>query len=146
MENIHDFLTESDELEIVQAITKAELNTSGEIRIHLENQSDLEAFKRATQVFQELNMANTQNRNGVLFYICAHPRSFVILGDQGIDALVKSENFWESTKQIVIDHFKQGNYKQGLIDGVTKAGKKLQDLFPANQINTNEISNEISKS
>lgn len=146
MENIHDFLSDSDELEIVKAIERAELNTTGEIRIHLENQTSLEPFTRATQIFQELNMANTQNRNAVLFYICAQPRAFVILGDQGIDQLVKTENFWDSTKKIVLDQFKEGNYKQGLIDGVTKAGSKLQELFPTNQNNTNEISNEISKS
>ncbi|MHC5201854.1 TPM domain-containing protein [Myroides sp. LJL119] len=146
MDNIHDFLTKQDELQIVQAITNAEINTTGEIRIHLENKSSIDSFERATEVFQELNMANTKNRNAVLFYICAEPRGFVILGDQGINDLVKSEDFWESTKQLVINQFKIGNYKQGLIDGVTKAGKKLQELFPSDQTNTNEISNEISKS
>ncbi len=146
MADIHDFLTPSQEQEIVDAITLAEQNTSGEIRIHLESQSDVESFKRATQIFEYLEMQNTQNRNAVLFYICAEPRSFVILGDKGINDLVEEEHFWESTKEIVINHFKQGNYKEGLIAGVTKAGKKLQTLFPNNTTSVNEITNEISKS
>ena len=69
---------------------------------------------------------------------------FAICGDKGINDLVPPD-FWESTKEIMAAHFKNGNFKQGLIDGVTKAGNQLKTFFPCQDDDTNELSNEISK-
>lgn len=41
--------------------------------------------------------------------------------------------------------FKTGNFKQGLIDGIVKAGEQLRHHFPYAESDTNELSNEISK-
>jgi uncharacterized membrane protein len=41
--------------------------------------------------------------------------------------------------------FKTGNFKQGLIDGIVKAGEQLRHHFPYAEGDTNELSNEISK-
>jgi len=41
--------------------------------------------------------------------------------------------------------FKTGNFKQGLIDGIIKAGVQLQHYFPYQEGDINELSNEISK-
>jgi uncharacterized membrane protein len=124
---------------------KPKKNTSGEIRVHIEHRSDLDAYERAKKVFFELEMQKTKERNGVLFYVCLNPKSFVILGDEKIDQVVKTENFWEGTKELVINHFKNKMYKDGLIYGILKAGKKLQEFFPAQKDNRDELSNEISK-
>ncbi len=71
-------------------------------------------------------------------------KQFVICGDKGINDVV-SDDFWESTKEIMGTQFKTGNFKQGLIDGITKAGEQLQKYFPYKEGDTNELSNEISK-
>jgi uncharacterized membrane protein len=42
-------------------------------------------------------------------------------------------------------HFKEGNFKLGLVEGVLKAGKELEEHFPWEQGDVNELSNEISK-
>ncbi|TDS62107.1 TPM domain-containing protein [Myroides indicus] len=139
------FLSPSEEQEIVNAIIQAEKNTSGEIRVHIEQRSDLDAYERAKKVFFELEMQKTKERNGVLFYVCLNPKSFVILGDEKIDQVVKTENFWEGTKELIINHFKNKMYKDGLVYGILKAGKKLQEFFPAQKDNRDELSNEISK-
>ncbi|WP_267739992.1 TPM domain-containing protein [Myroides injenensis] len=145
MATTRDFLSPQDELEIVQAITDAEKGSSGEIRVHIETNSNKEPLERAKEVFFELGMDKTKDRNGVLFYICINSRFFVILGDEGIDKKVQNENFWEGTRELVINHFKQEKYKEGLILGITKAGKKLQLLFPDTSSTDNELPNEISK-
>lgn len=145
MPTIREFFSTEDEKEIVKAIAQAEANTSGEIRVHIETNSSDEPMVRAKQVFQDLGMHNTEERNGVLFYLCINSKSFVILGDEGIDQKVQSENFWEGTKELVINHFKQGLYKQGLIQGILKAGIKLKAFFPHLNTDKNELTNEISK-
>ncbi len=144
MSIVEEFLTSQEELEIVQAIRKAERNTSGEIRVHIEETTKLPHYMRALEVFHMLKMYNTQQQNAVLIYIAVHDHQFVIYGDDGINKVVPP-NFWDTTKNIMEKHFKEGNFKQGIIDGVLKAGEELKTHFPWNENDENELPNEISK-
>jgi uncharacterized membrane protein len=138
------FLTKEDETEIVEAIRLAEKNTSGEIRVHIEQTTSKVPFDRALEVFYQLKMNETQLQNGVLIYLAIADKQFVICGDKGINEVVASD-FWDGTKEIMATEFKQGKFKKGLIDGVTKAGEQLKTYFPWQADDTNELSNEISK-
>ena len=71
-------------------------------------------------------------------------KQFAICGDEGIDKKV-ADDFWDTTKDIMLAHFKNGNFKQGLIDGILKAGEQLKTHFPHQENDINELSNEISK-
>ncbi|HBI00804.1 MAG TPA: TPM domain-containing protein [Flavobacterium sp.] len=144
MSKVEDFLTPAEEQEIVQAIAMAEKNTSGEIRVHIENHSDTPPIARAREVFDSLKMYKTQARNGVLFYVGVADHSFAIIGDSGIDDVVESD-FWECTKDIVIENFKNKKFKDGLVEGISRAGERLKEFFPYDSDDTNELSNEISK-
>ena len=144
MSKTEDFLSKTDEQEIVQAIVEAEKNTSGEIRVHIEEHSEKKPLDRAQEVFFELNMNETQDRNGVLFYICVSDKKFAIIGDKGINDAVESD-FWDGTKDTVIANFKEGNFKKGLVEGILKAGQQLKHYFPYQSDDTNELSNEISR-
>ena len=144
MSKVEDFLTKEEEQEIVTAICMAEKNTSGEIRVHLEKTTTLDPYDRALEVFNQLKMDETELQNGVLIYVAVKDRNFVICGDKGINDVVTND-FWNSTRDAIVSHFKNGNFKQGLIDGITKAGEQLQKHFPYLEGDTNELSNEISK-
>jgi len=145
MSQVENFLTDKEEQSIVDAIIQAEQNTSGEIRVHIEEHTDKQPLERAQEVFQALKMDQTKNRNGVLFYVGVADHSFVILGDKGINEKVESD-FWNQTKDLVIGHFKNKQYKEGLIEGVLKAGLKLKQLFPYDkESDKNELPNEISR-
>ena len=144
MSKVEDFLTKAEELEIVQAIGKAEKNTSGEIRVHIEKETSTSAIERAVEVFQQLNMENTRERNGVIIYVAVKSKQFAIYGDKGINEKV-SDDFWNCTKDVMANHFKDGNFKQGLIDGILNAGEQLKKHFPYQDNDTDELSNEISK-
>lgn|SRR5690606_970679 len=139
-----EFLTPEEENEVVQAIITAEQNTSGEIRVHIENHTDKQPLERAQEVFYQLGMNNTLLQNGVLFYVGVQDHTFAIIGDKGINDLVE-ENFWDKTKDLVVSHFKNGKFKQGLVEGILKAGEKLKVLFPSSENNPDELSNEISR-
>ena len=138
------FLTAAEEQEIIEAIRTAEKNTSGEIRVHLEHTASKDTFERATEVFHLLKMDNTQLRNGVLIYLAVQDRAFVICGDKGIDEAVPG-NFWDTTRDVMASHFKKGDFKQGLIDGILKAGQQLQVHFPWQEGDKNELDDSISK-
>lgn len=138
------FITEADEKAIINAIKSAEKNTSGEIRVHLEPHCKTSTEERAKTVFQMLNMHHTEQHNGVLFYLAVNDHQFYILGDSGIHKKV-DDNFWESTKEVVIKQFKNGQFAQGLIDGILMAGNQLKTFFPYQSDDTNELSDEISK-
>lgn len=144
MSKVEAFLTQQEEQEIVSAIKTAETNTSGEIRVHIEASSDKEHYQRALEVFYLLKMNETKDRNGVLLYVAVTDKRFVIYGDEGIDNKV-SENFWDSTKDTIQNHFKSGNFKQGIVNGILKAGEELKAHFPWQIDDENELSNEISK-
>ncbi|MBR9846370.1 MAG: TPM domain-containing protein [Algicola sp.] len=144
MSKVEAFLSAEEEQDIIKAIRKAEQNTSGEIRIHIENSSKLDAFDRAMEVFHYLKMDNTKQQNGVLIYVAVEDKTFVIYGDKGINDVVP-EGFWDSTKDVIQSHFKHGNFKQGLIEGVLKAGQQLELHFPWIHGDINELPDDISK-
>ena len=141
---VSEFITPEDEKEIVEAIKEAELNTSGEIRLHIEHTCSGDRFDHALEIFQKLEMHKTELSNGVLIYVSIDDHQMVILGDKGINDVVPKD-FWESTKDEIISEFKKGRYKQGLINGVLEAGKQLKQHFPYQSDDTNELDNEISK-
>ena len=144
MSKIEDFLTAEDEAAIIEAIRVAEKNTSGEIRVHIEKSSKIDVYERALEVFHMLKMDNTKLQNGVLIYVAVEDKHFVIFGDEGINNVVE-DDFWEKTKNIMQGHFKRGHFKQGLVDGILKAGKQLEIYFPWDNGDKNELPNTISK-
>nr|WP_294779619.1 TPM domain-containing protein [uncultured Flavobacterium sp.] len=144
MSKVEDFLTKEEEQEIVEAIRVAENNTSGEIRVHIEKTTSKAHYDRALEVFHHLGMHETKLQNGVLLYFAVEDKNFVICGDKGINDLV-SDDFWDCTKDVMTNHFKSGNFKQGIVDGILNAGEQLKRYFPSLENDTNELSNEISK-
>ncbi len=144
MSKVEDFLTKEEEHDIVEAIRMAEKETSGEIRVHIEKTTSIDAFNRALEVFHLLEMDKTELKNGVLIYVAVKDKNFVVCGDKGINELVPND-FWDTTKEIMASHFKNGNFKDGLIEGIMKAGNQLKIYFPYQVGDTNELSNEISK-
>ena len=144
MSKVEDFLSAQEEQEIVEAILQAEKNTSGEIRVHLESHTRLDHFDRAKEVFHILKMDNTKEENGVLIYVAVNDKKFAICGDKGIHKVVPP-NFWETTKDVIQNHFSKGNYKEGIVAGILKAGIELESHFPWRHGDINELSNEVSK-
>ncbi|WP_417886471.1 TPM domain-containing protein [Zunongwangia sp.] len=139
------FLDQNEEEAVINAIRTAEKRTSGEIRVHIEKTAgDKDIFDRAMEDFQMLKMHNTKQENGVLFYVAIEDRNFVIYGDRGINDVVE-DDFWESTKEVILKEFKKGDFKQGLINGILKAGDKLKNHFPWQEDDENELSDQISK-
>ena len=143
MADIKKFLTDQQQKEVISAIKEAELNTSGEIRVHMEEKCKGDVMDRAAFVFEKLKMHETELRNGVLFYLAVSDRKFAILGDAGINAKVP-DNFWDNIKNHMENLFKTGDFTSGLSDEIKMAGEQLKTHFPYKSGDINELSNEIS--
>ncbi len=138
-----DFLSEADKKMIVDAIKEAELNTSGEIRVHIESHCKGNVLDRAAYIFKKLKMHKTAQRNGVLFYLAYNDRKFAILGDAGINSKVP-DDFWDTIKENMTEKFKEGKFAEGLSEGIKESGMQLKTHFPYQSDDVNELSDEIS--
>lgn len=138
-----DFFTEEQKLLIQQSIATAEFNTSGEIRVHIDNACKGDVLDQAANVFGQLKMDATALRNGILFYLAIKDQKFAILGDKGINEKVPAD-FWDQIKETMVAYFKQQQFTEGLSKGIEMAGEKLKTYFPLQEDDTNELSNEVS--
>ena len=140
---VKEFIGEKGKTLIEQAIKEAELNTSGEIRVHLESKCPADPLQRAIYIFNYLKMYNTQARNGVLVYVAVESRKFAIIGDAGINAVVP-EDFWDGIKDKMRASFAAGDYVGGLVEAVKESGVSLKKYFPYQSDDVNEQPDEIS--
>ncbi len=136
-------ISEKEEQLISEAVESAERFTSGEIRICLEKSCSEPVLDRAVTYFKKLGMDKTAKRNGVLIYISTQDHQFAIIGDSGINSVVPHD-FWVSTKEAMVGHFKNGDLAGGIITGVKLAGEQLQKFFPYLDGDLNELPNHIS--
>lgn len=138
------FFSESEQKRVVEAINAAEMATSGEIRVHIEQFcSESDVLERAKQVFAQLGMHRTELKNGVLFYLATKDRKFAVLGDQGINERVP-EDFWNNVRDLMRTHFIKEAFAEGLSKGIEQAGQQLKTYFPRQDNDQNELSDDIS--
>ncbi len=143
MPNASNFFTKEQQENIRVAIMNAELDTSGEIRVHIENTCKGDSLDRALEVFTKLGMEKTAGRNGVLIYLAVKNRKFAIIGDEAIHAVV-TEVFWDSVKNKMMNRFRENHFTQGLVEAITETGLQLKKYFPYKTDDVNELSDEIS--
>ena len=138
-----DFFSKIEKEEIKHAIMNAELDTSGEIRVHVENTVTGDVLDRAAYIFKQLGMDKTELRNGVLIYLAVKNRRFAIIGDSGINKVVP-ENFWDTIKSGMLNHFRENRFAEGLIEAITSTGEHLKKHFPRERSDVNELSVDMS--
>ena len=143
MPNAHNILNREEDRRIVEAIKQAELNTSGEIKVHIENHCKGNVEERSLFIFNKLKINETQLKNGVLIYLAVKDRKFAILGDEGINNVVE-DTFWNDVKDLMLSHFKEGRFAEGLEQGILRCGEKLKTYFPYQSDDINEIPDDIS--
>jgi uncharacterized membrane protein len=143
MPNARNFFTNEQQEDIRQAILNAELDTSGEIRVHIETTCTGEVMDRALVVFNKLEMDKTVNRNGTLIYLAVKNRKFAVIGDEAIHSVV-TDGYWDSIRNKMLNHFRENRFTEGLIEAITETGEQLKKHFPYKTDDVNELSDEIS--
>ena len=138
------FLSKEQERTIINAIKEAETNTSGEVRVHIEEKCKTgDPIERAKEVFAKLKMHETELRNGVIVYVATKDHKLAAWGDQGIHEKV-GQQFWEEEIELMKKYFQADDYESGLRDAVLLIGEKLKEHFPYQKDDVNELSDEIS--
>lgn len=134
---------EEEQQRIRTAIEDAEKHTSGQLRVCIEKTCSENVLDRAAKYFHKLDMHKTALRNGVLIYVATEDRKFAIIGDAGINKVVP-ENFWDDTKEDMLEHFKKGNLVEGIVTGLEIAGDHLEKFFPHQAGDNNELPDDIA--
>lgn len=143
MKNAQEFLDNLAEEKLLEAIKKAEMLTSGEIRVHLEDHCKGDAVQAASSIFRKLKMNQTALHNGVLFYLAIVDRKFAVYADEGLYQRVP-KNFWDEIVKQMSDQFAQSAFLEGLCIGIESAGIALAQHFPRLNDDSNELDDEIS--
>ncbi len=143
MSNAITILNREEDRRVVEAIKQAERNTSGEIKVHIENRCKGDVEERSLVVFNKLKLNETKLRNGVLIYLAVRDHKFAILGDEGINNVV-GQGFWNDVKDLMLSHFKENRFAEGLEQGIQRCGEKLKTYFPYQSDDINEIPDDIS--
>lgn len=141
-----NFLSEEDKEKIVKAIENAEKTTSGEIRVHIIKNTNIEnIMAEAKKWFSKLKMHLTKEKNGILLLIAPNAKKFAVFGDEGINKKI-DDSFWNKTRDIIADSFKEGKYTDGIIKAIESTGNVLNKYFHIQPDDKNELSNEITES
>lgn len=138
-----NFFSKEEEEQIIDAIREAEENTSGEIRVHLEEKVDGDVLDAAVKTFFKIGMQHTVENNGVLIFLVPDEKRFAIIGDKGINEKVPL-GFWDDVKNKIQEHFRKGEYAKGVCEGIILSGQKLKAFFPLKADDKNELPNELS--
>ena len=137
------FTTEEQQL-IIDAIHNAERMTSGEVRVFVESKcSYMDAIDRAAELFFQLEMQKTDDRNAVLVYVAMKDRQLAVFGDEGIHNKVGNE-YWSTEVKKMISNFNRENYAAGIAEVVKDIGTALTKNFPFNNdSDKNELPDDI---
>jgi len=134
--------------DIERAIKQSEHQHSGELRFAVENAiapvwvwRGKSARHRATEVFANLRVWDTEDNSGVLIYVLLADREVHIVADRGIARRV-TQTEWDAIAQIMQTAFKQGDFRHGAIEGIKRITQLLVTHFPAKEGNSNELSDQ----
>ncbi len=141
--NMKPFLTEEETQRVLEAIRVNEANTSGEIRLCIESKCKyMEPLRRAHELFWQLKMNLTEDRNAVLIYIAHKDKDFALYCDGALFQKTPMD-FWKEETRRLRYHFFHHHYMEGLIDCIEQVGGVMAQHFPFEGEKKNELPDEI---
>jgi uncharacterized membrane protein len=124
------------------AIQAAEQKTSGEIRVLISHRPAADPVAAAQAAFLRLGMQQTKHRNAVLLFVAPRSRTFAVVGDEAVHAKC-GDAFWRELAAAMTGYFKRGEYTEGLVHGISRAGELLAAHFPRQRDDRNELPDEV---
>lgn len=138
-----NYLTNQEMASLVEAIQTAENCSTGEIRIHIDSNTEDNNAEMAFEVFKTLCKDKTAEKNAVLFHVNFKKKYLTIIGDEGIHKKVH-QRFWDVMHDYITTEFAKGKYYEALKSAILQTGIELKKHFPITGENPNELSDEIT--
>lgn len=130
---------------IETAVRASEKLHMGELRFVVESGLEwpdlfagLASRARALQVFSQLGVWDTEHNSGVLIYLLLADHRVEIIADRGINSRV-DKSAWISICQDMESQFRTGNFESGVLLGISEVTALLQQHFPAQDQNPNDL-------
>ena len=127
------------------AIAAGETRHRGELRFVAEGSlplaalwHELSARERAVELFAALRVWDTAENSGILIYVQLVEHRVEILADRGIAARVPQAE-WDAICRDMESSFRKGEWRQGALQAVSRAGALLASRLPAGDSNPNEL-------
>lgn len=131
---------------IEAAIKESESQHSAQIQFVVEHGLNIfqivrgvTARMRAAELFSELGVWNTEHNSGVLVYVLLAERDFEIIADRGVSAHVSPEE-WARICATMEASFRTGQFREGVVSGISEITQHLTRLYPRNPNTPNELS------
>ena len=141
-----DFVSKLEHARIVAAIERAELKSSGEIRVHIERGNiSGDPLALATKKFQETGMHKTRHRNAVLIFVAPRAQSFAIVGDEAVHQKC-GDAYWRQITEAMRAHFLEERFTEALVEAIRDVGAVLAEHFPHRPDDTNELPDSVIES
>ena len=138
-----NFLTDQQIASLVEAIQSAEEHSTGEIRVHIDSNTETQNAESAFEVFRKLCKDKSADKNAVLFHVNFEQKYLTIIGDTGIHEKVH-QSYWDHLHDYITSEFAKGNYYKALKSAILETGLELKKHFPVEGENPNELPNEIT--
>lgn len=138
-----NYLTNQEMASLVEAIQTAENCSTGEIRVHIDSNTEDNNAEMAFEVFKTLCKDKTAEKNAVLFHVNFEKKYLTIIGDEGIHKKVH-QRFWDVMHDYITTEFAKGKYYEALKSAILQTGIELKKHFPITGENPNELSDEIT--
>jgi hypothetical protein len=130
---------------IENAIRESERSHDGELRFAVEGGLKLWLLlhertprARATEIFSQLRVWDTEHNSGVLIYVQVVDRHIEIIADRGINAKVEQRQ-WEAIAGRMQTEFRAQRHEAGVIEGTREITALLARHFPPTGANPDEL-------
>lgn len=130
---------------IENAICESEQSHDGELRFAVEGGLKLWLLlhersprARATEIFSQLRVWDTERNSGVLIYVQTVDRHIEIIADRGINAKVEQQQ-WEAIAGRMQIAFHAQRYEDGVTEGMREITALLARHFPPTGANPDEL-------
>jgi putative membrane protein len=100
------------------------------------------AEEQAIQEFHRLDLHATEGATGVLLFVSLFERRATVLADRGIAEKVAPE-VWQAVDTALLAGIARGSLRDGLVDGIARAGAVLAEQFPCRPGDRNELPDRV---
>ena len=139
-----EFIEKLESERIVNAITAAELKTSGEIRVYVQHGEVDDPVPAAQARFAALGMTATRQRNGVLIFVAPRAQKFAVIGDEGIHQRC-GDGFWQALVKAMQASFRGANFTDAVVHAIERIGELLAEQFPRLPGDIDELPNAVEE-